>query len=630
MLESLKKWASGWVAFILIGLLIISVGFLGITDYISGGSSGRAIATVGEREIGEIEFRRAFTNEINALSRQAGQRITYEQARAVGLDSRVLSQLIGSTAVEAHAEGLDLALSDTTIARGLKEDPAFQSGGRFDPQLLQRIQRELGVSEEGLIDLRRKDELRNQITTAFLRAAVIPDTMVSALNAWRGETRVVSHFSIDRSKLARPEEPTDEKLKEVYDSNLSRYMTPERRDLEILSLSVADLKKRAEITDEDVKQAYEQTKDQYEVAEERRIEQIAFDDKAAAEKALEELKAGKDFLEVAKDLGKSAEDISLGQLTRKEMIDGKIADKAFALAKDEISGVVEGEFTTAIVRVTDIKPGKEPSFDEVKDKVRDELATEWARNALRDYYRQVDDLRGEGRPLKDIASELSLTYLNPKGASRGNVTADNTPAVLLPDANQMINAGFRAEVGLESEPVQLSDGGYAWVDVTRITQPEQKPFDAVKEEVKSFHLAQRRREILNDAARDFAKRVKDGEDFAKVAEEAGGTVATTAAIGRSTIPDGLSQGAVTQAFALRDGEIGNAETADGQTRTIFKVDKINPAPPPTEETAEKLREELRQQVRTDSLAAYVSGLQKRFGVDINQQNFRRAVGLDEG
>ena len=629
MLESLKKWASGWVAFVMIALLILSFAVWGIADYITGGGGGGALATVGTKEITADEFQRAFGNELNALSRQAGRRITYEQARAVGLDSRVLSQLIGSSAVEAHAQELRLALSDETVADGLKSDPNFQNAGSFDRNMVERLRRELNVTERGLIELRRQDELRNQITTALLRATVVPDAMVDGLAKWRGETRVVSYFRIDADKLVKLEEPTDEELKKAYEGNKRRYMTEPRRDLAVLQLSVADLKKKAKFTDDQLRQAYEQTKHTYSVPEKRRIEQISFKDKVAADKALAEIRSGKDFLEVAKATGAADSDVKLGLKSKSDLIDSKIADAAFALAKDAVSEVIEGGFTTAVVRITEIVPGKEPSFEEVKDKVTDQIASEWAQSQIRDYYGRVDDGRGEGKPLKEIAEDLDLPFFDLKSITRGNVGPDNKPALTVPDANRIIGAGFRGEIGLESEPIQLDDGGYTWVDVTQVTDAKQRPYEEARNEVKTLWSDSKKRELITELARKFTDRIKAGEDFAKVAEEAGANVEKTSAIGRSTIPDGLTQNAMTQSFALRKGEVGHAETADGTTRTVFKLDEINDAPEAGEDLKKRLREEILQQLRTDSLAAYVAALQTRFGVEINQYQLRRATGADQ-
>jgi peptidyl-prolyl cis-trans isomerase D len=629
MLESIKRWASGWVAFILIGLLIFSFAIWGIADYITGGGGRGAVATIGSKEVTAQEFQRAFGNELNALSRQAGQRITYEQARIVGLDRRVLSQLIGSSAVEAHADELGLQLSDKAVALGLTTDPSFQSGGQFDRNLVDRMSRELGVNERGLIELRRKDELRNQITTAFLRATVVPDQMVEALAQYRGETRVVSYFTLDADKLVKAPEPTEDQLKKTYESNKTRFMTDPRRHLTVLRLTINELKKMASFSDAELRQAFDQTRAGYVVPEKRRIEQIAFKDKAAADKAAEAIKGGKDFLEVAKEAGLADSDIKLGLKTKDQLIDAKIADAAFKLPKDQVSDVIEGQFTTAIVRATEIQPGKEPTFEEVKDKVEEQLATQWASSQLREYYSKVDDGRGEGKPLKDIAAELKLPFHDLVGISRGNVTADGKAGLLVPNATEIIQAGFRGEIGLESEPIQLGDTGYAWVDVVEITNAKQKTFEQVKEDVKRLWTGDQTRQILSDKAKELVDRIKAGEDFEKVAADAGGKVETTAALGRSTIPDGLTQAAMTQAFALKTGEVSHTETADGKSRSIFRVTEIKKAPESGKDLTTRLHDELLQQLRTDSIASYIAALQDRFGVEINQAQLRRVTGADQ-
>lgn len=628
MLESLRKWASGWVAFIMIALLILSFAIWGIADYITGGATGNAIATVGNKQITTQEFQREFGNELNQLSRQAGQRITYEQARTVGLDSRVLSQMIGSTAVEAHADELHLSLSDATLAAGLAADPNFQSGGKFDRSLVERLQYELGLSEQGLLDLRRKDELRNQITTALLRSVIVPDVMVDALADWRGETRVISHFTVDPEKLPAIAEPTEEELKKTYEDNKSRFMTEPRRDLAVLYISVNDLKAKADITEEQLKEAFEQTKSTYEVPEKREIEQIAFKDKAAAEKALAEIQSGKDFMEVAKANGAAESDIKLGLKQKADLIDKKIADAAFTLAKDEVSAIVEGAFTTVLLRVTKIEPGNVPTFGDVKDKVRDQLATEWANSQIQDYYSKVDDGRAEGKSLKDIAAAAGVPFFDVKSVTRGNVTEDEQPGLKMPEASTIISQGFRGEIGLEGEPVELQEGGYAWVDVNSITEAKQRPFEDVTVEVKRFWTNEKKRTQIIDETKKFIDALKSGEEFASVAEKAGGTVVTTGAVGRSTMPEGLSQSAMSQAFTLKTGEFGNAETTDGKSRTVFRVDEIKKNTETSDELKKKFQEELLQQLRTDSIAAYVAALQKRFGVEINQALLRRVTGAD--
>lgn len=630
MLHALRRWASGWVAFILISLLILSFAVWGIGDMITGYGRG-VLASVGGSDISEQEFQQAFQDELNAISQRAGQRITYDQARAVGLDNRVLSRMIGSTAVEKHAKELNLGLSDEELAAGLKNDPMFQGpDGKFSRVQLDGMLRQMGFSEARLLELRRSDELRQQLTSAFLRGVVVPDLVVNRMHDWREESRVLSHFTIDAEKVAKVAEPDEETLKKYYDTYKADFMTPTVRHLAVLTLPLNVVMKQAPITDEQVKAAYEQTKHTFDVAEKRQIEQIPFSDAASAQAAKTAIDGGQSFVEAAKLAGASETDIKLGLLEKSQMIDKDIANAAFALEKDAVSEVVKGKFTTVLLRVSEIQPGKESTFDEVKDKVRETLEREWASAEIQNFYNEVDDGRAGARPLKDIAATLKLPFFDIPESDRNNKTIDGVVALDVPDAAAIVAAGFAGQMGVEADPVPLSDGGYAWVDVLGVKPPAQKPFEAVKDEVKASWIDRETRKMLSEAAANYTERLKTGGDIAVIAEEAGGTVETTPAVTRTTIPPGLTQGAISQAFVLPSGGAGSTETADGKSRTVFRIDEIKSAPAMTPEQKTALSEELLQQFRADQIGEYLAGLQSRLGVTINQAALRRLTGADTG
>src|SRR5690606_25454995 len=94
MLDALRRGATSWVAKILLGLLCFSFAIWGVADVFTGFGQG-AIATVGEEQITSDRFQQAYQDELNAISEQIGRRLTPEQARAFGIDGRVLSRLVG-------------------------------------------------------------------------------------------------------------------------------------------------------------------------------------------------------------------------------------------------------------------------------------------------------------------------------------------------------------------------------------------------------------------------------------------------------------------------------------------------------------------------------------------------------
>src|SRR6185436_3830376 len=124
---------------------------------------------------------------------------------------------------------------------------------------------------------------------------------------------------------------------------------------------------------------------------------------------------------------------------------------------------------------------------------------------------------------------------------------------------------------------------YIWVDVLGVTPEKQKTFEEVKDEVKAGAIeAERRKEVIALASK-LVERLGKGESMETLATETGAKVEKTSAVTRNTVPPGLTQNAVQQAFTLPKGGAASAPTADGKGRTILRVAEITPAPPPTAE-----------------------------------------------
>jgi len=134
---------------------------------------------------------------------------------------------------------------------------------------------------------------------------------------------------------------------------------------------------------------------------------------------------------------------------------------------------------------------------------------------------------------------------------------------------------------------------------------------------------------LREAAAKLAERVRKGEAFATVAAEVGGTVETTLPVTRNTTPQGLTKAAIAQAFALPLDGVGNAETPDNQSRTVFQVTKITPASDATKAQAEAIAKELSTELQNDVITSYVSALQKDLGVSVDRKMFERLTGAGQ-
>jgi peptidyl-prolyl cis-trans isomerase D len=626
MLDAMRRGAVNWLAKILLGLLIIAFAIWGVADVFRGYGRG-TVARVGTIEISTDEYRQAYQNELDSISRRLGRRLTAEQAKLLGVEQRALSRLIGAAAIDNHTRELHLALSDKGVADLIRQDPAFHGpDGEFSRSAFQNFLRQNGYSEGRYVYIRRKEEVRDQLTDTLLGGLTPPQSLVELLHRYREETRVVAFFTPDYDKLVKVAEPDEAKLREYYEQNKRQYVTPELRKINLLVLTRDSVKARTAVGDADVKAAYEAAKDKYNVPEKRRIEQLAFPDKAAAEKAYAELAKAKNFKDAVAKLGFKESDTNLGLLARRDMIDTRIAEAAFALKKDELSKPVEGQFAIVLVRVGEIVPGKQRSFDEVKGEIRDQLADEHAAHELQTLHEKVENERSAGRPLKEVGEQFKLPYSEIAETDRTGKTADGKPAIEHAQAARIAQAAFAGAAGLEAEATDLDDGGYAWIDVLGVAPEKQKAFDAVRAEVKAAFLELERRKEVAALAAKFADRLAAGEAMEALAKEAGAKVEKTNPVTRTTSPQGLTQNAVQQAFTLPKGGATSAVTADGKARTIVRVVDVTPAPAPTPEQTERLKAELMRQMQTDILAEYIGALQTRYGMSINEAALKQTLG----
>src|SRR4028119_617054 len=143
------------IATIFFSAIIVSFAIWGIGD-IFRAAPASTVATVGDAKITVDQVRNAYSNEVPRLGRQFRTVISPEQARAAGLDQRVVSDLVTEAVMAEEARKLGLSVSDQTIARSIMENPAFQgSDGQFNRALFDQALRNFSLSEAGFVQEQR-------------------------------------------------------------------------------------------------------------------------------------------------------------------------------------------------------------------------------------------------------------------------------------------------------------------------------------------------------------------------------------------------------------------------------------------------------------------------------------------
>lgn len=628
MLDVLRRNASGWIAKILIGLLVLSFAIWGVADMITG--VGRStIATVGPATITTPEFQRSYQNAMDVIAQRFGRRFTPDEAkRLFGLDKEIVNQLVAAAAIDNETRKLNLGITNEAVVAAVQKDPTFRDRtGAFSATALDRLLQRIGYSQDQYLEERRKDTVRGQLTDALIENVKPSENLLKLMESYAGETRVVRYLTLD-PKSGKIKAPTDADIQKTYDKHQMRFMTPEYRKVEVLMLTAEDARKQIPVTDEELTKAYDRDKHLFAVPEKRHILQLPVKDEADGKKARDQILAGKSFEDVAKERGAKASDIDLGDLTEPAMLDKKIAKAAFALQEGKVSEVVKGDLTTVLLLVKKITPGNQPKLDEIKDKLRDRIRRVHTNDEVRKLLDSVDDNRLAGKSLKDIAASLKLTFHAVDALDRAGKTPDGKPAFKSSDLSRVVQTAFRGEVGVDNQVIELSDGGYAWVNLVAVTPPRQKTLKEVRNEVKAMWEESERRDAMRKLSDELLARLKKGESFEDVAKSVGGEVKATPAFKRGDELPQLSPGVVTRVFALPKGDPIAVDTVDGKSRMILEVAEIKAPPEPTAEALKKTKSAVQQQMQGDILAQYVAELRKEQGVTIHQQVIDRTMGVN--
>ena len=92
------------------------------------------------------------------------------------------------------------------------------------------------------------------------------------------------------------------------------------------------------------------------------------------------------------------------------------------------------------------------------------------------------------------------------------------------------------------------------------------------------------------------------------------------------VQPGFTPATLQQAFEYSKGYVSSFPTADGKSRTIFRVADVIAAGTPTADEAAALNAELARQQRIDVLDQYVAGLRARYGITVNEKLVADVIG----
>ncbi|RWB05591.1 MAG: peptidylprolyl isomerase [Mesorhizobium sp.] len=621
MLGILRNAAGTWVAKGLLVLLVLSFLVWGVSGQLMSGLAGHdSVITAGGTKVSINEYRLAYDRQLAVMSQQFGQRLSHEQAKALGVDNQVLAQLVSGAVLDEQARKLGLGLSKERLAELTREDPAFKGpGGQFDRRTFEYMLQQIGMRPEDYLKNRAQVAVRQQIVEAVSDGLKAPDTFFKAVALYRGEDRTIDYLTLPKALVEPIAAPSDSVLSAYFEANKKTYAAPEYRKFSYVRLEPVDIMDTTAVTDSQVSDDYNKNKARYTTPELRTVEQLVFKTPDAAKAALDSLKAGATFDKLVTAEGKTPADTLLGTLAKDKIADKAVADAAFSLNANEVSQVVQGAFGPVLLRVTEIKPEVVKPLAEVSDQIRKDLALGEASRILLDVRDNYDDTRAAGSSLAEAAAKLKLKVVTIDAIDRSGLRPDATIVKDLPQSPELIKAVFDAEPNTENDALTTADNGFVFYEVASITPARDRTLDEVRQKVVADWTAAEISKRLAAKADELEKRLKAGATLDVIASELKLEKQTKRGVKREADDVDFGKEGAAAMFGVGEGGTGLVPSPTGDGQILYKVAEVfEPAGADASSVPDDAQKSFTSGMSDDLLDQLVAQLQTQYDVRIDQ------------
>lgn len=635
MLDRMRRH-KGWLKWSLF-IVVVAFIFLYIPSFMQqdGQMAGMndVVASVDGRTITVARFRQAYQQQLQMYRNQFGGNMDERLLKQLGIDQRIVQQMVEEEASLAEAERLGIRATDQEVTERIKSLPAFQENGQFIGEA--RYRQVLNMQNPPLRPDEFEDQVRRGITMEKLHDALTDWITVSDQDIEREFRRrnekvklAVVNFPADKFREATA--ATDQEVSAWFESHKNDYKIPEKRKVKYALVDMQAIRNRTQVSAEDIQRHYQDNQQQFSTPEQVRASHILFktEGKDAAEvrkqadAVLKRAKSGEDFAKLANEFT----DEEIGK-TRGGDLDffgrGAMAkefeDAAFALEPGDISDIVQTQFGLHIIKVTDRRAAATKTLDEVRAQIEDQLKWERAQAEAQRTADELDKLIDDPSDLDTVAKTRGLTVAESALFSR------QEPISGLGMAPAVAERAFSSKPGEVSDAIRTPQG-FAFVTVTGSEAERLPEFDEVKARVRDDVIKSKAADTARQRAAALVPQLKSGS-FDAAAKAAGLEAKTTDLIARGApIADaGVSPAIDAVAFTLAAGAVSDPISTDNGAVVVKVLEKKEVTP--TEVTAgrEQLRNEMVNERKNRFFSTYMAKAREKMRININSATVAQLI-----
>jgi len=636
MLDRMRRH-KGWLKWSL-GLVVVTFIMLYIPSFLGpqggGIASNDVVAAVEGRQITVGEFRQLYYQQLQAYRNAYGGNMSEEVLRQMGIDQRLLAQMIDNEAALAEAARLGIRASDAELRERILSMPEFQENGRFIGDA--RYRQVLQLQNPPMRPAEFEDQLRKSLIISKLHAALtdwitVSGPEVDAEYRRRNDKVKIEIVSFPAEKFREGITGTEQDLASFFEANQEKYRVPEKRRIKHVLIDMQAMEKQMVVSEADVKRYYEDNLDQFSTPEQIRASHILFKtegkDEAAvrklAEEVLQKARNGDDFAALAKqyseDEGSAQNGGDLGFFGKGAMVP-EFEQAAFALQPGQISDLIKTQYGFHIIKVTETKPAVTQPLDQVKAQIEQQLKLERAQAQATRVADQVSAEIKQASDLEQVANAHGL-----QEAESGYFARDEPIAGIgfAPEVNAW---AFQLTDSQVSPPIRTSQG-FAIITVTGRQDPYLPKLDEVKDKVREDLIVDKAVQAARAQAAVLADAASKTGDLVKAAKTAGLEAKTSELVARgAALPDvGVNPKVDEVAFSLKPGSVSQPIETSSSAVVIKVLERTEATDAEVAAGREALHREMLTQRRDRFFGAYMTKAKQQMRIDVNREALQRVV-----
>ena len=643
MLQSIREKTSGVIAFIILGLVIITMLFFGIESYMSAKVETYAARVEGPakflgfgkqvREVGTDEFRKRF-EQARQQQRQA-QGEAFDSAAFEKMDNKrlVLDQLVDEALLSMAAERDGLVMTKSAVQKEIMKIDAFNVAGRFDPNQYKLVLQSQNMTPKQFEELVRGDLIRQTVPSQLAASQFAGDAELEAFLRISRQTRDIRFLEIPPDSSAA-KAPSEAELKSWYDSHAAQYRSPEKVAIEYVEINAETLPVSTVADEASLRERYDAVKSKYGAAEQRMASHILVqvDEKApAAQDAAALARArdiaakarlpGADFAALAAansdDVGSKDSGGDLGPVEKG--VFGDAFDKAFlALQPGQVSDPVRLPDGWHVLLFREMIPGSAKSFEEVRPELEAEYLESERERAFNDISgRLVDKIYADPSELAPAAAELKLP-VNRTGLFSRN--AGEGIAALEPVRKAAFEDGQKIDRQV-SDTIEIGSNHVVVLHVIDVQPAATLPLAGIRDRVMADLMADRLAKASKARAEALLARALKGETLDALAFEVGRPVSDVPGVTRQA-PNPQLAPLIDEAFRLPRPVAGKIDVGLARLtpdrHALITISKVTDGDLSTLDAATRagLKEQLAKARGAVDARSYVDALRKQYTVRI--------------